>query len=139
MSLENCISIQKVMKCYNCFDLESETYRYLMQPFVEISKGSQEFFKLDIDEVESLLSDENVNVARQGSVLKPALRWVEFNPVNQEQHIARLLTCVRTGLVDTDFVKKRKTRQYDVGSEACKPIVTDSLCFLYGLSDCVPQ
>ncbi|KAH9367002.1 hypothetical protein HPB48_021512 [Haemaphysalis longicornis] len=114
MSLENCISTCVVANCYNCFDPESKTYRYLMQHFTDILKRSEEFFKLKIDEVESLLSDENVNAV---------LRWVEFNPANREQHVARLLNCVRTGLVDTAFVEQIKV-----------PIVTDSLHFMYGPS-----
>ncbi|KAH9383169.1 hypothetical protein HPB48_023995 [Haemaphysalis longicornis] len=135
MSLGKCISIDKVAKRYNCFVLESKTYRYRMQHFVEISKRSEEFFKLEINEVESLLSDENVNVVREKSVWKAALRWIEFNPANRVQHIARLLSCVRTGLVDLDFfVKKIQTHRYVAGNEACKPIVTDSLRFLHGPS-----
>ncbi|KAH9367039.1 hypothetical protein HPB48_021927 [Haemaphysalis longicornis] len=91
MSLENCISIHVVANRYNCFDLENKTYRSLMQHFTEILNRSEEFFKLKIDEVESLLSDEYVNVAEEGSVWKAALRWVEFKPVNRKQHI--LLGC----------------------------------------------
>ncbi|KAH9367022.1 hypothetical protein HPB48_021381 [Haemaphysalis longicornis] len=93
----------------------------------------EELFKLEIDKVESLLSDQNVNVAEEGSVWRAALLWVEFKPANREQYIARLQ--LRPGLVGTDFfIEKIKTHRYVVGSEAFKPIVTDSLRFLYGLS-----
>ncbi|KAK8786871.1 hypothetical protein V5799_023356 [Amblyomma americanum] len=134
ISPENCISIHSVAKLYNCFDLTDKAYRYLMEHFVEVAKRSEEFLQLDVDDVEAVLSDENLNVVKEESVWKAALRWIEHEPDSRAHHVARLLKCVRTGLVDTNyFVEKIKTNKYVADSEACRPLVIDTLRFLYDL------
>ncbi|KAH7961467.1 hypothetical protein HPB52_009288 [Rhipicephalus sanguineus] len=134
MAPENCISIHNVAKLYNCFDLTSKAYNYLMQHFIEVSKRSEELLSLDIDEVEAILSDENLNVIKEETVWKAVVRWIEHDSANRQQHIARLLRCVRTGLVDTNFfVEKIKSHKLVSDNESCRPLVIDTLRFLYDL------
>ncbi|KAK8786872.1 hypothetical protein V5799_023357 [Amblyomma americanum] len=134
MSPENCISIHNVAKLYNCFDLTSKAYNYMMQHFIEVSKRSEELLNLDIDEVEAILSDENLNVIKEETVWKAVVRWIEHDSANRQQHIARLLRCVRTGLVDTNFfVEKIKSHKFVSDNESCRPLVIDTLRFLYDL------
>ncbi|KAH7961469.1 hypothetical protein HPB52_009290 [Rhipicephalus sanguineus] len=134
MAPENCISIHNVAKLYNCFDLTSKAYNYLMQHFIEVSKRSEELLSLDINEVEAILSDENLNVIKEETVWKAVVRWIEHDSANRQQHIARLLRCVRTGLVDTNFfVEKIKSHKFVSDNESCRPLVIDTLRFLYDL------
>ncbi|XP_065304432.1 kelch-like protein 10 [Dermacentor albipictus] len=134
MAPENCISIHNVAKLYNCFDLTAKAYNYLMQHFIEVSKRSEELLSLEIDEVEAILSDENLNVIKEETVWKAVVRWIEFDPANRQQHIDRLLRCVRTGLVDTNFfVEKIKSHKFVSDNESCRPLVIDTLRFLYDL------
>ncbi|KAH6937901.1 hypothetical protein HPB50_005035 [Hyalomma asiaticum] len=131
---ENCISIHNVARLYNCLDLAAKSYKYLMQNFIEVSERSDELLNLDIDEVEAIMSDENLNVIKEETVWKAAIRWIEFDSDNRKQYIARLFKCVRTGLVDTDFfVEKIKACKYVAEDEACKPLVIETLRFLYDL------
>ncbi|KAH7966653.1 hypothetical protein HPB49_018273 [Dermacentor silvarum] len=105
-----------------------------MEHFVEVAKRSDEFLRLDVDDVVSILSDENLNVVKEESVWKAALRWIEFEPAIRTRHTARLFECVRTGLVDTDFfVEKIKTHKYIVDDDSCRPRVMQTLRFLYDL------
>ncbi|KAL3190462.1 hypothetical protein MRX96_019980 [Rhipicephalus microplus] len=107
---------------------------YLMEHFVEVAKRSEEFLRLDVDEMVAILSDENLNVAKEESVWKATLRWIEFDPGSRTRHMARLFECVRTGLVATDyFVEKIKTHKYIIDDDGCKPRVTQTLRFLYDL------
>ncbi|KAL3190465.1 hypothetical protein MRX96_019983 [Rhipicephalus microplus] len=134
MSPENCISIHNVSKLYNCSDLASKAYNYLMQNFIEVSKKSEELLSLNIDEVEAILSDENLNIVKEETVWKAVVRWIEHDSADRQQHIARLLRCVRTGLVDTNFfVEKIKSHKFVSDNESCRPLVIDTLRFLYDL------
>ncbi|XP_065304431.1 kelch-like protein 10 [Dermacentor albipictus] len=134
MTPENCLSIHNLAKMYNCFDLAAKAKDYLMEHFVEVAKRSDEFLRLDADDVVSILSDENLNVVKEESVWKAALRWIEFDPASRTRHMARLFECVRTGLVDTDFfVEKIKTHKYIVDDDGCRPRVIQTLRFLYDL------
>ncbi|CAN7997987.1 unnamed protein product [Ixodes pacificus] len=134
MAPENCISIHNVAKLYNCFDLTEKAYNYLMQNFIEVSKRSEELLSLDIDEVEAIFSDENLNVIKEETVWKAVTRWVDFDPEVRQQYMIRLLKCVRTGLVDTTFfVERIKAHRYIADNETCRPLVIDTLRFLYDL------
>ncbi|KAL1443536.1 hypothetical protein MTO96_045971 [Rhipicephalus appendiculatus] len=134
MTPENCISIRNVAKLYNCSDLVTKAYDYLMQNFIEVSERSEELLHLEIDEVESIMSDENLNVIKEETVWKAAIRWIDFDRDNRKQYISRLFKCVRTGLVDTDFfVEKIKACKYVAEDEACRPLVIETLRFLYDL------
>ncbi|KAL3219385.1 hypothetical protein MRX96_030404 [Rhipicephalus microplus] len=131
---ENCISIHNIGKLYNCFDLSSKAYNYLMLHFIEVSKRSEELLSLDIDEVEAIFSDENLNVVKEETVWKAVVRWIEHDSDNRQQHMARLLRCVRTGLVDTNFfVEKIKSHKLVLDNESCRQLVIDTLRFLYDL------
>ncbi|XP_077512183.1 kelch-like protein 10 [Amblyomma americanum] len=134
MTPENCISIHNVAKLYNCVDLTAKAYNYLMRNFIEVSEQSEELLNLDIDEVEAIMSDENLNVIKEETVWKAVLRWIEFDIENRKQYISRLFKCVRTGLVDTEFfIEKIKACKYVAEDEACRPLVIDTLRFLYDL------
>ena len=50
------------------------------------------------------------------------------------KNIVQLLQCVRLGLLTTNFfVEKVKAHRYIVNNEACKPLVIDTLRYLYEL------
>ncbi|KAH7962662.1 hypothetical protein HPB52_017352 [Rhipicephalus sanguineus] len=129
MTPENCISIHNIAKLYNCSDLSTTAYNYLMQNFIEVSERSEEVLHLEVDEVEAMMLDENLNVIKEETVWKAVIRWIDFDRDNRKQYISRLFKCVRTGLVDTDFfVEKVKARKYVAEDEACK-----TLRFVYDL------
>nr|XP_037285013.1 kelch-like protein 10 [Rhipicephalus microplus] len=148
MTPENCISIRNVAKLYNCsgphheglqvanpFDLSLiHSALYLMQNFIEVSERGEELLHLEIDEVEAIMSDENLNVIKEETVWKAVIRWIDFDSDNRKQYISRLFKCVRMGLVDTDFfVEKIKACKYVADDEACRPLVVETLRFLYDL------
>ena len=50
------------------------------------------------------------------------------------KNIVQLLRCVRLGLLTTSFfVEKVKAHRYIVNNEACRPLVIDTLKYLYEL------
>ncbi|XP_077553528.1 kelch-like protein 10 [Haemaphysalis longicornis] len=134
MAPDNCISIQRVARLYNCFELATKAYNFLMRTFVDVSKDSEELLCLGINDVEAILSDENLNVTKEETVWEVALRWIEFDPEHRKRHISRVLNCVRTGLMDTDFfVENIKGNKLVAEDESCRPQVIETLRFLYDL------
>ncbi|KAH8009371.1 hypothetical protein HPB51_015694 [Rhipicephalus microplus] len=130
MTPENCISIRNVAKLYNC----SGPHHEGLQNFIEVSERGEELLHLEIDEVEAIMSDENLNVIKEETVWKAVIRWIDFDSDNRKQYISRLFKCVRMGLVDTDFfVEKIKACKYVADDEACRPLVVETLRFLYDL------
>lgn len=97
---------------------------------MEVSKKSEELLFLDLDELESLLSDENVNVIKEEIVWETVIRWIDWSPDSRQQHMKRLLKCVRTGLVDTTFfVEKITAHRYVAADESCRWVCATSSYF----------
>jgi len=105
-----------------------------MRQFVEVSKLSDELLELSVDEVISLFSDDELNVKNEEVVWEAALRWISQDPENRKSYIVDLLKTVRTGLMETQyFMEKVKECNFVQGHEGCRPIVIETLRFLYDL------
>ena len=134
MSSENCIGIRIFAKSYFCHSLERTAFRYLMQNISDVVTNSNEYLQLNVEEVEDILRSDDLNVKNEEMVFDAVLRWIDYDPEHRKCQIARLLKCIRLGLLTTQyFVEKVKVHPYVKDSEACKPIVIETLKFLYDL------
>ncbi|ODN03344.1 Kelch-like protein 10 [Orchesella cincta] len=130
----NCLGIRRFAKNWYCPDLERVAHQFLMRQFVEVSKTSDELLDLSLDEVISLFSDDELNVKNEEVVWEAALRWISHDADNRKAHIVDLLKTVRTGLMETQyFMEKVKECNFVQGHEGCRPIVIETLRFLYDL------
>jgi kelch-like protein 10 len=131
---ENCIGIRKFANFYFCHNLEQSAINYIMNKFSEVVSKSTEFLQLDIDEVCVLLSSDYLNMKNEEHVFEAALRWIDYEPNSRKIHIARLLHTIRLGLLTTHyFVEKVKSHPYIKDVDQCRPIVIETLKFLYDL------
>ena len=64
----------------------------------QIFSISSDFLHLDIHELTSILSDDNLNVTGEDYVFWAIMRWVEHDPDTRQQHLPNLLRCIRFGL-----------------------------------------
>ncbi|XP_052791911.1 kelch-like protein 10 [Mya arenaria] len=134
MTAENCIGIYKFAKTYFCHQLERTAARFLMQNFITISKDSNEFLQLTCEELAEVLSRDELNVKNEEIVFDAVLRWIDYDPERRKSSIAKLMRAIRLGLLTTQyFVEKVKPHPYVRESEGCKPIVIETLKFLYDL------
>lgn len=131
---ENCIGIRKFAQSYFCSGLEQKAHSYTLDNFHAVFTTSNEFLQLDIDEVVELLQSDNLNVRTEELVFDALCRWIDYSPERRRRHIARLLRTIRLGLLTTNFfVEKVKPHEYVKESEQCRPIVIETLRFLYEL------
>ena len=62
------------------------------------------------------------------------LKWINHDPEARKGHIVDLLKTIRLGLLDTQyFLEKVRDHPYVTGNEACRPIIIETLKFLYDL------
>ncbi|OWF51388.1 kelch-like protein 10 [Mizuhopecten yessoensis] len=131
---ENCIGIYKFARTYFCLDLERIAYRYLMHNINDVMNGSAEYLNLDLTEVCEILSSDDLNVNSEEITFLAVLLWIDRDPTNRKSHIADLLRTIRLGLLSTQyFVEHVKSHPFVMGNEQCKPIIIDTLKFLYDL------
>ncbi|XP_061180400.1 kelch-like protein 10 isoform X2 [Saccostrea echinata] len=140
ITAENCIGILRFAKNYFCPNLEKEAYRFLMINIADVIANSNEFLQFDIEEVCHILSSDSLNVKNEKIVFDAVIRWIDYYPVTRKVYIARLLKTIRLGLLSKKyFVEKVKVHPYVKDNEFCKPLVIDTLKYLYDLGTDEPR
>lgn len=130
----NCIGIFNFARAYFCHNLERTAYRFMMHNFSEVLNHSAEYTDLCVADVCEILSSDDLNVKNEEMAFMALLRWVDFDAENRKCHIAALLRTVRLGLLSTQyFVEKVKSHPYVKSNDKCKPLIIETLKFLYDL------
>lgn len=131
---ENCISLMDFAKEHSCKGLENDAHTYIMRNFVKVAQTSTEIIELPIDQLLSIIGSDLLNVKSEEVVWELIVRWIDHDPDNRKKHIVDLMKTVRLGLLETQyFLEKVKEHRYVVGIEACRPIIIETLTFLYDL------
>ncbi|XP_043470677.1 kelch-like protein 10 [Leptopilina heterotoma] len=130
----NCIGILRFAREHFCRGLEADTYRYVMRNFVQIAQKSLEVLALPIEELRTLVGADELNVKNEDIVWELVLRWIDYDPIERKGYIVDLMKNIRLGLLDTQFfLENVKDHPYVAGNEACRPIIIETLKFLYDL------
>ncbi|XP_064648422.1 kelch-like protein 10 [Lineus longissimus] len=134
LSPENCVGFRAFARQFFCRQLDKAAHVYLMKNFVEVSKSSQELMELDLTAFLDVITDDHLNVKNEEIVFDTVVKWINAEPDNRKSSIVDLLKGVRLGLLSTQyFVEKVKSHEYIKDNEVCKPLVIDTLKFLYDL------
>lgn len=89
---------------------------------------------MSIDEIRPLIATDELNVKSEEVVWEFVLRWINHNPDERKKYIKDLMKTIRLGLLDTQyFLEKVKDHPYVTGFEECRPIIIETLTFLYDL------
>ncbi|XP_043194053.1 kelch-like protein 10 [Amphibalanus amphitrite] len=132
----NCFGIKKFASFYGCVELEREIHNYIMRNFVDIAHApdNEELLNLPADEMCEILGADNLNVKNEEVVWETMLNWIERDPQNRKQHIHKLMKQIRLGLLETSyFVEKVKNHPYVIENEDCRPLIIETLKFIYDL------
>lgn len=134
IDVTNCFSIKKFANAYFCRDLEERAHRFIMKKFPQIATKNDEYLDLELDEVVKMIASDELNVRNEEICFTAILRWIDHDAENRKQHIAKLLSAVRLGLLDANFfVEKVKCHPYVKDSEDCRTLVIETIKFLYDL------
>jgi kelch-like protein 10 len=129
---ENCIGILRFASNYFCPSLESGAHCFLMRNFVQVSQQSDELLGLSPEELQAVISSDELNVMNEEVVWEVVLRWINHDMEERKGDIVGLMKKVRLGLLDpTFFLERVKVDPYVRGNCECDPIVTYAHKFLY--------
>ncbi|KAF3424065.1 hypothetical protein E2986_07162, partial [Frieseomelitta varia] len=130
----NCISIMRFAREHFCKGLENDAYRYVMRHFVQVAQRSEEILDLPIEELTTLIGADELNVKSEDTVWDLVLKWINYDPQSRKDYIVDLMKNIRLGLLDTQFfLENVKDHPYVTGNDACRPIIIETLKFLYDL------
>lgn len=66
-----------------------------------VATQSDEFLHLPLDELNSIILEDELNVKSEEVVWEAVLRWVHYDPDLRWQHTVKLMGSIRLGLLDT--------------------------------------
>ncbi|XP_021928737.1 kelch-like protein 10 [Zootermopsis nevadensis] len=95
MDLDNCIGIMRFARCHFCADLEAHARSFVLRHFVQVSQQSGELLELPVEELQEIITSEELNAEDEETVWECILRWINHDPDNRKGHIAGLLKGVR--------------------------------------------
>uniref|UniRef100_A0A3Q2PXY9 Kelch like family member 10 n=2 Tax=Fundulus heteroclitus TaxID=8078 RepID=A0A3Q2PXY9_FUNHE len=84
--------------------LHYKIYGYILEHFEEVAL-CDEFLQLSAEELADIIDADKLIVKKENSVFEAILRWTSHAPKEREVHFATLLSKVRLGLLNPDYIR----------------------------------
>lgn len=111
---------------------------------------------MNIKDFYDIISDDELNTREEDHVWKLCIKWIDQDPENRKQHVARLMQGVRLGLMTPKvrrplllscsspiirflyarlqcFMEEVKEHPYVLQCEEAKPLIVETFKFMYDL------
>jgi len=123
----NCIGIRLFADSQACIQLRDTARQFTEDNFVEVTKN-QEFLLLPAQELETLLSSDDLNVKSEEIVYQALLEWINFDLAVRKGEASRLLACVRLPLLRPQYIADHIENQPVLKDDpACKHLIIEAM------------
>uniref|UniRef100_A0A671TKR6 Kelch-like family member 5 n=1 Tax=Sparus aurata TaxID=8175 RepID=A0A671TKR6_SPAAU len=122
----NCLGIRSYADAQGCNDLQRAAHAYTMEHFLEVV-GGQEFLLLPVEEMEKLLTSDDVNVPDEETVVTSLLTWVAHDSVTRERHLPLLLAHIRLPLLQPQFLADLESNPLLRDSMECQRLLMEGM------------
>uniref|UniRef100_A0A1A8Q2K0 Kelch-like 5 n=1 Tax=Nothobranchius rachovii TaxID=451742 RepID=A0A1A8Q2K0_9TELE len=122
----NCLGICSYADAQGCHDLQRAANTYTMEHFLEVV-GSQEFVLLPVEEMERLLTSDDINVPDEETVVTSLLSWVGHDPFNRQRHLSSLLSHIRLPLLQPQFLVDLESNPFLRDSVECQRLLMEGM------------
>ncbi|XP_071492662.1 kelch-like protein 10 [Diadema antillarum] len=130
----NCVGMWRFAQSYFCFPLQQSAFRYILVHFEEVALGSKadEFLEIPIEDLETIIKQDELNVKMEEYVFEAVLRWVRHREAQRRHLVARLLLNIRLGMINTDyFMNSIKAHPLVRDVEDCRPAILQTIHYTY--------
>ncbi|XP_077978828.1 kelch-like protein 10 [Glandiceps talaboti] len=137
MTPENCLGIRKFARSYYIPTLDGASHMYILEHFDQVTSdyNKEEFLEMPCDELCELINNDDLNVKLEETVFEAVIRWIDYDPESRRSCLYHMLSRVRMGIINPEyFISKVKCHPYLRDSDECKPLVIETMKFLYDLS-----
>ncbi|XP_039626957.1 kelch repeat and BTB domain-containing protein 12 isoform X1 [Polypterus senegalus] len=127
MDASNCLGIYHFAKQIVAEEMSHQAKKYLYQHFAEVCL-QDEILEIEVHQLLSLISSDDLNVSREESILDLVLRWVNYSRDTRSYHLPQLLRQVRLILVNPTFLREALRRNTALlCNSVCYEIITSAL------------
>uniref|UniRef100_A0A672JFF1 BTB domain-containing protein n=1 Tax=Salarias fasciatus TaxID=181472 RepID=A0A672JFF1_SALFA len=122
----NCLGIRSYADAQGCHDLQRAAHAYTMEHFLEVVSG-QEFLLLPVEEMERLLTSDDINVPDEETVVTSLLTWVCHDAPARQRHLPLLLSHVRLPLLQPQFLADLESNPLLRDSVECQRLLMEGM------------
>ena len=122
----NCISTLRFAKKYRCDELVDNCAKFINDNFASVAE-SDEFLKLEAEEVEKWISSENICVPDEEDVFRIILKWIEHDKSERKAEFGRLFRHIRLASLSRDYLLNVVTNELVVENVSCSRQVVDAI------------
>lgn len=126
---ETCVGIFKLASSLGCVSLTKQSWAYLLQFFESVVK-SDEFMKLSVDELITVINDDDLNTPSEEAVCNAVLAWIAGNVSDRAEFIDKLFSCVRFPLFNADYIDKLKENPMLANSESGQKVLKEMSIYI---------
>lgn len=94
LSVLNCLDIWEFADVHNVRPLKALAKRVALENFAAVSM-LEAFNRLGVEELTSLLKEDEANVTSEEEVLRALLRWIKYDVDNRKEFLGTLLPFIR--------------------------------------------
>ena len=99
---ENCIGLWLTAKSYICVKLQEATWPFILEHFEDLWEND-EFVKLGLDDLVTIIKDDNLKIAQEETACQAALRWIKADE-NRQNKVGEIVPHLRLSQVGLDFL-----------------------------------
>lgn len=122
MDTENCLEIFKLARQFGCNILLEKCRPYVMEGFNGLWK-TKEFDELDMDDILSIVRDDDLVPVDEEQICEAVLRWVKADEQNRVKDIAKLFRHVRLINISPEYLLSELYQE--------KLLIEDDNCLQY--------
>ena len=122
----NCISTLRFAQKYRCDELVDKCTKFIHDNFASVAE-SDEFLKLEAEEVEKWISSENICVPDEEDVFRIILKWIEQDKGERKAEFERLFRHIRLASLSRDYLLNVVTNELVVENVSCSRQVVDAI------------
>ena len=100
---ENCLAVWKLASAHGCVYLAQKAWMCVLHYF-EFVCESEDFLRLDCDDVLSIIKDNDLNTPSEETVCDAVLRWLNHDIDNRKQYMKSIFENLRLPLVQPEYL-----------------------------------
>ena len=103
LHISNAIGFTLFAEQQNCEDLYCVSLSFTAKNFMEIYQNSDEFLRINVDQLKTLLKNNELNVNSEEDVFKALVKWLNQSE-DRKEHIQTLLPLVKLSQLSPVFI-----------------------------------
>lgn len=105
LTVDTCVSMYKLASALGCGSLTKKCWGYLLEFFENVVR-CEEFMSLSVDDLISIINDDDLNTSSEEVVCDAVLSWISADPATRGQYLEKLFGFVRFPMVNAAYLEQ---------------------------------